>query len=233
MKNIEIEWTNTSPMTYSELIANAERFGHVSPWCQLDIADGVFVSNKSWPYNEGQMEEIERLISAREKLPMLDTINYEVHMMIEHPQEMGILMANLGCKRIMPHVEAFESVESFADTVSLWKEAGAKEIAIAVLIDTPIEDLEPYLEYVDCVQLMSIATLGVQGAAFDDRIYDRIRELRALDSDLTIAVDGGVNMDNIRKLSEAGANAFGVGSAICKAPDPRIAYESLFKQATL
>ena len=78
---------------------------------------------------------------------------------------------------------------------------------------------------------MSIAKLGAQGAQFDERIYDRIRELRALDADLDIAVDGGVGMSNIKKLREAGANKFGVGSAICKAPNPHEAYEGLLQAA--
>jgi pentose-5-phosphate-3-epimerase len=74
---------------------------------------------------------------------------------------------------------------------------------------------------------MSIAQLGKQGAAFEPRIIPRIEELRAMYPSTTIAIDGGVSEKNIAELVRAGATRFGVGSAISKASDPKVAYENL------
>ena len=73
---------------------------------------------------------------------------------------------------------------------------------------------------VSLVQVMSIARVGYQGEKFDGRALARIRELRELYPSVTIAVDGGVNSENIKSLFDAGANSFGIGSRIMKAENP-------------
>jgi len=79
----------------------------------------------------------------------------------------------------------------------------------------------------DVVQVMSIATLGKQGAPYDVRAIARIKELHTKYPELVISVDGGVSEKNIADLARAGARRFGVGSAITKAPDPKAAYLNL------
>ena len=78
---------------------------------------------------------------------------------------------------------------------------------------------------------MSIPTLGKQGAPFDERIYDRVREVHGRHPELTIGIDGGVGEKNIAELARAGARRFGVGSAITKTPDPASAYAHLMEVA--
>jgi pentose-5-phosphate-3-epimerase len=79
--------------------------------------------------------------------------------------------------------------------------------------------------------LMSIATLGAQGAKFDDRIFDRIATLHALRPNLVVSVDGGVSESNIERLARAGATRFCVGSAISKSPNPSATYARLMELA--
>jgi pentose-5-phosphate-3-epimerase len=78
---------------------------------------------------------------------------------------------------------------------------------------------------------MSIATLGKQGAPFDERIFERIEILHARFPAAVISIDGGVSVTNIERLAKAGARRFGVGSAITKAPDPKVAYTQLLALA--
>jgi ribulose-phosphate 3-epimerase len=223
---IEIIPTNTCPPDIAELSRRSAAFAAYAADVQLDISDGKFTPVTSWPYGAGQWHELEE-VAAKAALPQKDAIRYETHLMIENPRECGELLARAGVPRIMAHLEAFESPESARAALRAWKEAGAREVGLALLIDTPLGRLAPLAAELDCVLVMSIPRLGAQGAPFDARAYDRIKELRASYPSLTIAVDGGVSEGNIAELARAGARRFGVGSAISKASDPKAAYEKL------
>jgi len=226
MRSIEILPTNTSPETLTELTQRTETLKEISPWIQLDIADGVFVPVVSWPYQSGQWAELE-VLSRGKKLPYSDSANYEVHLMVQKPREIGELLARAGAKRILGHAETFSGHGAVASAFSAWKAAGAEEVGLAFLLDTPLAEHETQIAECDVVQLMSIATLGRQGATFEPKIVQRIQELHAKYPELTIEIDGGVSTDNIAELARAGATRFGVGSAIMKSEEPKRAYETL------
>ena len=101
------------------------------------------------------------------------------------------------------------------------------KIGVGVLLQTPLEEVEPYLPFVDFVLFMTIARIGVQGIPFDERGVARIAEFRSIHPEVALAVDGGVSKDNIAKLARAGAARFGVGSAISKSTYPSDAYACL------
>ena len=82
------------------------------------------------------------------------------------------------------------------------------------------------------VQLMSVASLGSYGAPFDERVYERIKILRAQCPFVTISVDGGVSNQNAERLIDAGATRLVAGSAIFSAEDPRAAFEELYAIVT-
>ena len=222
---IEIIPTNTCPPDLTELARRSEEFAKFASHVQLDVADGVFVPATSWPYAEGQLAELQEL--SDKGLPHGDEVSYEVHIMAKEPKDVGVHLAQAKVERIIGHIESFADSEEAGSTLTAWKAAGAQEVGLAILLDTPLTVLEPLLPLCDVVQVMSIARLGYQGAPFEPRIFDRIRELRAMHPDFAIEVDGGVSEKNIIELARAGATRFGVGSAISKAPDPKSAYETL------
>ena len=224
---IEIIPTNTCPPNLSELSKRAESFAKFAPWVQLDIDDGVFAPEISWPYQNEQWAEIENMATTSDILPLAGTLKYEVHLMVEDPFHIGELMARIGCTRVLAHVETLENEKSARDAFLAWKSAGAKEVGLVVLIDTPLSALDALIPFCDSVQIMSIAKLGYQGAQFDSRAIDRIKELHAKYPDLIISVDGGVSETNIAELVRAGARRFGVGSAISRSADPASAYARL------
>lgn len=224
---IEIIPTNTCPPDFAELARRSEALARFARDIQLDVADGVFVPDLSWPYREGQWEELEAMASAGALLPHSGPVRYEAHLMADDPQHVGELLARVGCRRIIPHVEVFENEAAFRSVSAVWRAAGAKEVGLAILIDTPLSALLPYIPHCDVVQVMSIATLGKQGAPYDPRAIARVAELHAQHPLLTIAVDGGVSLSNIADLVRAGASRFGVGGAIAKAAEPARAYEEL------
>ncbi len=224
---IEIVPTNTCPPDFAELSRRSLIFAGFADQIQLDVDDGVFAPEVSWPYHNGQWAELEEMAIQAEVLPHGDTLKYEAHLMAEEPLRIGELLARVGCMRIIAHVEVFENVQSATDSFAAWKRAGASEVGMAILIDTPLSVLEPQIGKCDVVQMMSIAQLGAQGASFEPRVIPRIEDLHAKYPDLIIAVDGGVSPANIVELVRAGATRFGVGSAISKAENPKAAYENL------
>ena len=202
------------PASSADVLEWSEKFAGFAPWIQIDIGDGIFVSNKTWFPTQEYV------------LPFTDKVAYEVHLMVQSPREIGMQFIRSGCRRIIGHVEVFPSENKARAAIDNWKGQGA-EAGLSLLIDTPLEILEPLVSACDVVLLMAIATLGKQGATFDERIYERVRELHTKYPDLTIAIDGGVSAKNIKALVEAGASRFSVGSAISHSPDPAVAYADL------
>jgi pentose-5-phosphate-3-epimerase len=223
--------TNTCPPDLLELEKRTAAALAFAPEIQLDAADGVFAPVTSWPYLNGQWSQLEHMAEAGTKLPHAGSIVYEAHLMVQEPAAIGTLFARVGCMRILPHVETLKGKDDTAKMFSEWKAAGAKEVGVSMLLDTPLTALEPYAEMCDVVQLMSIAKVGAQGQPFDESIYSRIEELRAMYPDMMVAVDGGVAESNVEALTRAGANRLCVGSAISKAGDPAAAYAAIHARA--
>jgi len=224
---IEIIPTNTCPPDYAEMSRRSEFFAGFAEWVQLDISDGAFTSALSWPYGTGQRDELESMAAGALELPSAPPLRYETHLMVEEPRELGMRLAEGGIARIIGHVEAFGDDKEILSALDSWRSAGAREVGLALLLDTPLPVLEPMLGACDVVQVMSIATLGAQGAPYDVRAIARIKELHTKYPELVISVDGGVSLKNIAELAAAGATRFGVGSAITKAANPGAAYAEL------
>ena len=217
---IEIIPTNTCPPDFTELSRRSELIASFAPAIQLDIGDGAFVPEASWPYREGQSTDIQKMKEGSLSLPMSERLFYEVHLMVEEPLEIGKALARAGARRIIGHIEGFADKREALFALESWKHIDTLEAGFALLLDTPLPVISSLIEQCDVVQLMSIASLGYQGAKFEERVTPRIEELHAQYPELVIEVDGGVSEANIAELVRAGARRFGVGSAIMKAGDP-------------
>ncbi|TSC87255.1 MAG: ribulose-phosphate 3-epimerase [Parcubacteria group bacterium Gr01-1014_8] len=196
-------------------VVNARAKNHFASGLHIDAADGSFAPNTTWVPN------------PEEKIPDAGTSVYEAHLMVDNPLSTGLAFVRAGVKRIIGHVEAFSNAESAREALHMWKKAGASEAGLGVLLDTPLDSLEPYLEFCDVVLFMSIATIGVQGIPFDERGIGRVKEFHKKNPRITIAVDGGVSEKNIKKFARAGATRFSVGSALVKSEDPVGMYNKL------
>ncbi len=222
--------TNTCPPDLSELTRRTEEFSQFANEVQLDIADGVFAPVTSWPYQSSQWQELESLVTRSENIPATETVAYEAHLMVQDPAELGVLLAKAGVKRILYHAESVPNNDAM-HMIARWKEAGAAEVGVALLIDTELETIDGVIESCDVVQLMSIAKIGAQGQPFDERALSRVEELHARHPDLMVAVDGGISESNVELLVRAGANRLCVGSAISNASDKSAAYQTLYERA--
>ncbi|MBI1999083.1 MAG: hypothetical protein HYS74_00310 [Parcubacteria group bacterium] len=203
---------------------------------QLDVMDGVFAPDTSWPYESGRQNGQERLRSGEAPLPFWEDFDYEIDLMIHNPEDDLAGWAGNGALRLIVHVESTVMLDDIVDLYGArtTREArGGKdgdslspvELSLALGIATPNEVLYPYAERIRCIQCMGIEKIGYQGQPLDERVIGKVRDLRQMYPKITISVDGGVSLENAPRLVEAGANRLVVGSAIWKSDDPKKAIE--------
>jgi ribulose-phosphate 3-epimerase len=131
-----------------------------------------------------------------------NTRDFEVHLMVERPEEIMARWIERGAKRVSVHQPSAKLAE-YRDRA---------EIGYAIELDKPLEEYEPFFGFVDFIHLMSIDEIGEQGHPFDEKVFERIKLLQEKYPNLPISVDGGVNKSNYQKLVELGADRLIVGS---------------------
>jgi ribulose-phosphate 3-epimerase len=128
--------------------------------------------------------------------------------------------AAAGATYITFHPEASEHIDR---SLALVRECGCKS-GLVFNPATPLDYLRYVLDKVDMVLLMSVNP-GFGGQKFIPSALDKLREARRIidesGRDIRLEIDGGVKVDNIRQIAEAGADTFVAGSAIFSTPDYR------------
>jgi len=208
------------PKVFEDVVEARKRFGAFAPTLHIDAADGIFAPNKTWMPLSG------------EKLPDAASIKYEAHLMIDNPLSIGVAFARAGATRVIGHVEAFNNAECAQEAFDMWQKAGAKEVGVAILLETRLEELASYAQLCDFVHMMTIAKIGRQGFPFDPKSIERIKEVRSRYPNMLISVDGGETEDNVSDLAHAGATRFCIGKALAKAKDPAKEYSRLLTAVT-
>lgn len=179
---------------------------------QLDIMDGIFTPERTWR----RAADLERILGQ---------VKFEAHLMVRRPEE--TVEEWLGfCDRLIIHPESTEHPAAVLETIN---QSGVQP-ALALLLDTPLEELAPLIDQVGVVQLMAIAVIGHHGEQLDQRVYERIRALRREYPNVKINVDGGVTLANAAELARAGADGLVVGSAIWQAANTAAAIDALRRQ---
>jgi ribulose-phosphate 3-epimerase len=189
-------------------------------WIHVDIMDGVFVPNISFG------------------LPVCEAVNrhatkpLDVHLMIVQPERYIDAFAKAGAANpdrpgtITVHLEACTHLHR---TLNQIRETGCLA-GVALNPHSPVELLADVLEEFDQVLIMSVNP-GFGGQSFIPHTLQKIRKLRRLLTDagrmVLIEVDGGVGMDNVAALVEAGADVLVAGSSVFRAKNPTEAIHSL------
>ncbi|HUO56129.1 MAG TPA: hypothetical protein VMU27_01700 [Candidatus Paceibacterota bacterium] len=209
------------PESIDDVIKYGGRAGKIASAIHLDINDGILTPDFSWPFVEnGRVGDIDETV--------LSGLVFEAHLMVSDCREIGSSFINIPARSIVVHVEARDMG---IETLQYFKSCGGGQIGIAILLDTPLEQLNPLLPFSDFVQVMSVATIGAQGASFDPRALERVERLHKNHPDLPIQVDGGISRKNITNLARAGARRFAVGAAIATAINPAEEYAALLSLA--
>jgi len=171
----------------------------------LDLMDGKFVQASSLDFPM--------------KLP--EGPRYQFHVMAIDPIQ-RLRDAPDEVDAVVLHAEALDEID---EAIEAAREKKVK-LFIALNPETPASVLDPYLDRLDGVLIMSVNP-GQYGAKFLPEQLEKVRAVRDKSETITIEVDGGMNDKTMRAAVEAGANQIASGSYILKSRDPESAYESL------
>jgi ribulose-phosphate 3-epimerase len=185
---------------------------------QIDVVDGRFASPMSWPYTA--LQELRAMVSGSEMLPHLERVTYEIDLMCLDPERAAEAWLTLGASRLTFHAESLVDIGASLDRARARFGDVSATFGLALNIASDISLIERYLEHIEYVQIMGIATIGKQGQPFDRRALEKVRALRTSHPDLPIQVDGGVTLEVAKELVSAGVTTLVVGSAILRAKNP-------------
>jgi len=171
----------------------------------LDVMDGKFVPNRSLDFDF--------------RLP--EGFEYEVHMMAVDPLERLSTMAGKVDIAIL-HVETLTDIRAAIERAR----GLGLQLTLALNPGTGVDVIEPYLDEVDGVLVMTVNP-GAYGGMYIPEALEKVRRLRGLKPEIPIEVDGGMNVENSRAAREAGANVIASGSFILKSEDVAQAVEAL------
>jgi ribulose-phosphate 3-epimerase len=150
----------------------------------------------------------------------------DVHMMIKPVDRIIPEFAEAGATYITFHPEASEHVDR---SLQLIRDAGCKS-GLVFNPATPLHYLDNVMDKIDMILLMSVNP-GFGGQSFIPQALNKLRQARTLidasNYDIRIEIDGGVKIDNIREIAEAGADTFVAGSAIFGSDDYAATIEAM------
>ena len=157
------------------------------------------------------------------------TAPIDVHLMVKPVDSLVPQFAKAGASIITFHPEASEHIDR---TLGLIKEQGC-QAGLVFNPATPLSYLEYVMDKVDVILLMSVNP-GFGGQSFIDGTLDKLRQVRRMIDDsgrkIRLEIDGGVKVDNIRAIAEAGADMFVAGSAIFSQPDYKTVIEQMRRE---
>ena len=215
------------PVSHNDLeskLALIEGYAHA---VQIDMVDGKFIGPPTWPY-VGHDDARTRAIMAEEAhLPYVDTIDFEMDLMVSNPVDVVGTWLAAGAKRLTIHAESTKDLNVLMHELQVTygheKEFAPDllQVGIALNMQTELSFIEPYLQHMDYVQFMGIDHIGKQGENFDPMVTRKIAVFRERHPDMPIQVDGGVSLLTAPRLLAAGVDRLIVGSAIWRAPDVR------------
>jgi len=180
-----------------EEIQEVESYG--AEYLHLDVMDGNFVPNISFGVP---------IISSIRKH---SNLVFDVHLMVENPDRFIKDMVDAGADVITVHAEATKHLNR---TIQLIKSYG-KKVGVALNPSTPLDVIKYDLKDIDMVLIMTVNP-GFGGQAFIEGMLQKIRDLRSIDPNIDIQVDGGINNKTSKLVKEAGANILVAGSYLFK-----------------
>lgn len=166
----------------------------VADWVQIDVMDGQFVPNIT--------------VMPHEIMGIPTKLKMEVHLMTYAPERYFSDLTVAGISRVLLHREVYGSLDECNQALKIANDY-FPEVGLVINPDTDIEDYSNLA--ISSIQCMGVHP-GASGQPLLDSTYVKIEKIRAQGLPFVIAVDGGVNEDNIRSLQKAGVTRFVISS---------------------
>lgn len=187
---------------------------HVSDLIQIDVVDGKFA-----PSSTVGVDIIKKYPSSSQ---------LEIQLMVVYP--LNYIDDLVRLEYVSRIIFPFEIDGDVYDDIYHIKKHN-KQAAISLNPETPVAAALHFFDDVDLLLLMT-GRPGFSGQVLGENTYERIRQVKKIDSELAIEIDIGVNFENAAKLARAGADFLVTSSAIYDAPDFKVAYEKLAELAS-
>lgn len=153
-------------------------------YIHIDVMDNTFTNNVAY-----SIEEINKINKISNK-------KLDIHLMVNDPIKYINSFNNMNIEYIIFHVEIDKDINNLINTVH----GMGYKCGLAINPNTNINTLEQYINNIDLILVMSVVP-GYGGQLFINSIYNKLESLRNKYKNITISVDGGINQDNIYKLS--------------------------------
>ena len=190
---------------FANLGEEIERISFTSDLVHLDVMDDIFVPNFTFDFAHAS-----EIISVS-KLPV------DAHLMVADVDQIAPKYAEVGCASVTIHAEATTDIRS---TLKAIRSNGAR----ASLALKPKTSLDPYLEFLDDLDMLLIMTVepGFGGQKFMTDQLPKIAQARKEIGvkAIWLQVDGGISLETIESAAVAGADTFVAGSAVFNSADP-------------
>lgn len=180
---------------------------------QLDVIDGEYADNKTIGLDEIQ--------------PLGGELRMDLHLMVVDPMKYAELAV-----RLRPYLTIFQ-LEGGGDiegAIAKLKKTDLK-VGLAINPDTDVEALKPFAQNLTQVLLLSVKA-GFSGQEFQPKVLKKVADIRAHLPFVEIGIDGGVNAQNLKQITESDIDIAYVNSALFEADDPLSRYSELM-EATL
>lgn len=154
-------------------------------YLHIDTMDGIFIQNTQIPIEE--IIELEKY----SKMPL------DIHLMVTNPENYIKHLKNKNIEYITIHIEIKKDINNLINTIKL---LGYK-VGISLKPSTNIKEIIPYLPKIDLVLIMSVEP-GFGGQQFISSTLEKAKELKKINKNIIIEMDGGINNTNIKEIKK-------------------------------
>ena len=177
----------------------------------IDVMDGKFVKNNT----------TEKMLEYSEYINSISNLPLDVHLTVENVEQYIKSFSIFEPNIITFHLEGGKKRENILKLIKLVKENNAR-VGMSLKPATPIEEIYQFLPYIHLVLIMTVEP-GLGGQTLIPETIEKVKKLRKYidekELEVDIQADGGINLQNIELLKEAGIDNVVIGSALIKAED--------------